>query len=168
MVRTYNNNNNLSEMTISNRLSADPFAKIKTYLYQDFDLNGSGNLVATHYYVDIDSILTDAQIISALATPIIPAETEALAVFSGSRSQLLAIPDWATWTETQALDWGETNIGTPLATGRATLPVTLTLTTARAAILQIITILDAMWTLQKSLGRMVIALRNKEWPNAQI
>lgn len=70
------------------------------------------------------------------------------------------IPGWATWSKETAYSWGMTNIGTPLANGRANLPATLTLTTTRAAILQIITILDAIWVMLWALGQMIIAMRN--------
>lgn len=80
-----------------------------------------------------------------------------------ARLNAAAIPNWATWTEAQAQTWGMANIGQPLIDGRANLPASLTLATARAAILQIITILDAMWAMQWAMARMIIALRDDRW-----
>ena len=75
------------------------------------------------------------------------------------------IPNWAMWNETAVYDWGMSNIGTPLAAGRTSLPATLTLTTTRLAILQILTILDAMWLMLWALARMIIAMRDQLWPD---
>jgi hypothetical protein len=82
-----------------------------------------------------------------------------------SKAQAAAIPGWATWDETQAQAWVDTNIGNPLAAGRATLPTTLTLVTVRVVILAILTILDQMLVMLWSMARLVIALRNKTFPN---
>ena len=40
-----------------------------------------------------------------------------------------AIPAWATWTQAEADAWATTNIATPLANARTSLPATLTLAT---------------------------------------
>lgn len=75
------------------------------------------------------------------------------------------IPGWATWTEDEALMWGETNIGTPLENARTSLPATLSLATARLAFITLLNILDQMWIMQKSMARMLVALRDKNWPD---
>ncbi len=79
---------------------------------------------------------------------------------ASARADANAIPNWANWTEAEAQSWGMTNIGQPLIDGRANLPASLTLATTRVVILQIITILDAMWAMQWAMARMIIALRN--------
>lgn len=88
-------------------------------------------------------------------------------VQDGAVTAVKNIPGWATWTKETAYTWGMTNIGTPLAEGRANLPATLTLATARIAIVQILNILDAMWTMQMAYGQMLIAMRNDRWPGLQ-
>jgi hypothetical protein len=156
MKRIFDNPGNLPILILKSRLG--DAAEIDPYDVQTLD----GRTV---HYVGIDSLLPDAQIESRLTTP---ATTDELAVISrsdNSRQNAKNIPNWATWDEATAQAWGETNIGTPLAQGRTNLPVTLTLATTRLAILQIITILDAMWTMQWALARMVIALRDKQWPD---
>jgi hypothetical protein len=75
------------------------------------------------------------------------------------------IPSWALWTQAEANTWGQTNIGTPLATARTSLPATLTLATARAAIITILNILDKMWVLQQANAQMTLALRDAQWPD---
>jgi hypothetical protein len=96
-----------------------------------------------------------------------PAEYAIVMRRRGARAAIANIPNWATWDEATALAWGMTNIGTPLADGRANMPVASAFTFAivRNIFLQIITILDAMWTLQKAQARMLIALRNELYPN---
>jgi len=82
---------------------------------------------------------------------------------ANARPAAKLIANWSTWTEAQANTWGMANIGQPLIDGRANLPATLTLATTRAAIVQIITILDAMWAMQWAMARMIIALRDDRW-----
>lgn len=67
-------------------------------------------------------------------------------------TQAASIPNWATWDETTALNWFDTNIA-------GSLPVA-NLAGANA-------VLEDMATLQRNLVRMVIALRNKSFPNLQ-
>ena len=76
-----------------------------------------------------------------------------------------AIPSWATWTQAEADAWATTNIATPLATARTSLPATLTLATARAAFVVLLNILDKMWQLQKANAQMTLALRDEIWPD---
>jgi hypothetical protein len=108
--------------------------------------------------------LTDAE--RLLLTDIIdPAGIPARARLAQSRITAKAIPNWATWTQAEANTWGQTNIGTPLATARTSLPVTLTLATARAAFVVILNILDQMWILQQANAQMTLALRDAQWPD---
>jgi hypothetical protein len=90
-------------------------------------------------------------------------------VADGAESAVNAIPGWAHWTAAEANTWGQTNIGQPLTQARIDLAAmsTLSLATFKVAMGKILDILDKMWTLQQALGQMVIALRNKEWPNLQ-
>jgi hypothetical protein len=71
-----------------------------------------------------------------------------------------SIPDWALYTQAEALTWGTDNIATPLANARTNLPATLTLATARAAFVVLLNILDKMWALQKANMQMTLALRD--------
>lgn len=76
-----------------------------------------------------------------------------------------AIPSWATWTQAEAEAWATTNIATPLANARTSLPATLTLATARAAFVVLLNILDKMWQLQKANAQMTLAIRDEIWPD---
>ena len=75
------------------------------------------------------------------------------------------IPSWSAWDKTTANAWVETNIRIPLTNGRANLPATLTLATALAAFVVLLNILDQMLILQWATVRMVLALRDKTWPD---
>jgi hypothetical protein len=76
-----------------------------------------------------------------------------------------AIPSWALWTQAEADAWATTNIATPLANARTSLPATLTLATARAAFVVLLNILDKMWILQKANAQMTLAMRDEIWPD---
>jgi hypothetical protein len=119
----------------------------------------------TKRMVRVDSVLSDEQIISALSLAATPSELSTLTRLSSSKTNAKNIPSWATWDEASALTWGNTNIGTPLTTGRSSLPVTLTLATTRTAIIMLLNILDKMWVMQWALARMVIAIRDRTWPD---
>lgn len=90
-------------------------------------------------------------------------------VADGAEGAVLSIPGWAHWTAANANAWGQTNIEQPLAQARADLGAlaTLNLTTFKVVVGRLLDILDAMWTLQKALGQMSIALRNHTWPQLQ-
>jgi hypothetical protein len=75
------------------------------------------------------------------------------------------IPLWALWTQAEADAWATTNIATPLASARTSLPATLTLATARAAFVVVLNILDKMWALQKANAQMTLAIRDEIWPD---
>jgi len=154
--RVFDNNLNLPEWVLFRRsASADPQIIIKSY--DAFDAAQQ----PLHHYVTVDSILTDSQIVTALSTPQTQAETTAYSQFIESRASILAIPSWSTWTEAEALTWEQTNIGARITTARSSLPATLTLATARTAIIGIITILDNVQILLVALIRMIVAIRNK-------
>jgi hypothetical protein len=156
-MRVFDNNLNLNKFVLMYRaMDADP--NIFVELYDTVPIPPAVNI---HHYVRVDSILTDTQITNALATPQTTAEANAYALYVGARAAAKAIPSWATWTETEALAWEQTNIGARITTARTGLPATLTLTTARTAILGLITIFDNIQLLLVALVRLVVALRNK-------
>lgn len=78
-----------------------------------------------------------------------------------------AIPQWAKWTEAQVLSWVEASIGTPLTSGRANLPTTLTLASVRVVIVALLDILDKMLVMMIALARMSIALRDHNFPDIE-
>lgn len=163
LVRLFDNAKLIPEAIINDRLQALDATSLAIIINMS-GLTPSGTLYSVHL-VSVDSPLTDAQIVAALSTAITDPETATLSRLSTSKANAKAILSWATWTEAQAQTWGATNIGTPLSTGRSALPVTLTLTTARTAIIMLLNILDQMWAMQWALTRMVIAIRDKTWPD---
>jgi hypothetical protein len=74
------------------------------------------------------------------------------AVQSGAKSQLQAIPNWASWTEAQVMTWFDTNVTNLLPAAN--------LTAAN-------TIMSNMATAQRAMARMLVALRNHEFPDLQ-
>ena len=109
---------------------------------------------------------------TTFSRPLTPAEWQtyltisdpAAAVGEASDTAAANIPNWATWTEAQVLAWFATNVDTPLA---ATIPATITLVQARSILASLQTIMQAMATADEAKARMIVALRNKTWPNLQ-
>jgi len=117
---------------------------------------------------------------SDLATPLQMAQGEAIVaehvpidpvqqVADGSIDAAIVIPGWAHWDTATANAWGQTNIEQPLTQARADLSAMalLNLTTFKVVIGRLLDILNAMWTLQRALGQMIIALRNNTWPQLE-
>jgi hypothetical protein len=107
--------------------------------------------------------MTQGEIIVAAHVPIDPWAV----VSNGAEAAAAAIPSWAHWSEDDAQTWWEDNIHTPLVDGRANLPTTLTLATTRLVFIALLDILDKMAAMLWAMARMMIALRNREWPNLQ-
>jgi len=84
-----------------------------------------------------------------------------------AEQDVTTVPNWATWTPAEAQTWGDANIGVPLNNARKNLSTisALNLTTFKATMTVILNILDSMWTMQQALARLLIALRDKNWPN---
>lgn len=160
--RIYANPNALDSLTITNRiLVLDPMGSAVSWsglLKMDFGPTLSN-------WVETDCNLIDADMKTLLSITITVSEAATLSRLTLAKSHAQAIPSWATWTEAQAQTWGATNIGTPLSTGRSALPATLTLATVRTAIIMLLNILDKMWAMQWALARMVIAIRDRMWPD---
>ena len=86
-----------------------------------------------------------------------------------AEAQVATVPGWAHWTEAEALAWFTENIADPLDTVPDVDGLTTTQYRANAQAI------DAQWqdviTAQaaaiRGLARMVLALRNKLWPNLE-
>lgn len=165
----YTNTHDLPELTIKTRMfPVDPHAI--AFLFQSPIRDENDTIIGYRNRVGIaSSILTSAQIINSLATPITVTELAALERANNARMNAKAIPDWASWSEAEVLAWGNTNIGTPLANARTSLNAmsSLTLATFKSAMTIILNILDKMWVLQKANSQLALALRDEIWPNLQ-
>jgi hypothetical protein len=78
-----------------------------------------------------------------------------------ARLQAKAISNWSTWTEQQALDWLQTNIGDPLNTPIP--PNPMTVQQIRAVLVSIVDTMKKQYDAEKAMARMIVALRNKTW-----
>jgi hypothetical protein len=116
-------------------------------------------------HILIVSDKTDDEILAIINAPLSTIETNAILKRRTASKTARAIPSWATWTQAEADAWATTNIATPLATARTSLPATLTLATARAAFIVVLNILDKMWVLQKANAQMTLAIRDEIWPD---
>ena len=73
------------------------------------------------------------------------------------------IPGWATWTLAEVQDWYDTNIGTPIDNA----PEVVTSQNAVAVLQGVVNILKQFNTLEGAEIMMLIAARNKLWPNLE-
>ena len=83
-----------------------------------------------------------------------------------AEAKAAAIPDWATWTETEALAWFQTNIADLLAAipDIDTLIDTQYQNNAKAIAAQYQKIITAQAQANRALIRMILALRDQIWP----
>lgn len=71
------------------------------------------------------------------------------------------IPEWASWSEDEALQWLLVNIGTPLETNIP--PHPMTTQQIRNAIVLIVNTMKKQYEAEKAMARMIIAIRNELW-----
>lgn len=83
----------------------------------------------------------------------------------GAEAAAAGIPNWATYNETIALTWIDTNITQPLATPIPANPMTVQ--QIRAVLVSIVAIMGQMVVWMVAITRMVVALRNKTMPKLQ-
>lgn len=88
-------------------------------------------------------------------------------VQSGALAQAKNIPGWATWDESQALDWHDTNVKTPIDDLQASIAGITSLATALPVLEEMRLAMDKMETENRAVVRMIIALRNKSFPNLE-
>ena len=82
---------------------------------------------------------------------------------TAAESTVASIPGWATWTLAEVQDWYDTNIGTPIDNA----PATVTSQNAVAVLQGVVNILKQFNTLEGAEIMMLIAARNKLWPNLE-
>ena len=82
---------------------------------------------------------------------------------AAAETTVASIPGWATWTLAEVQDWYDTNIGTPIDNA----PATVTSQNAVAVLQGVVNILKQFNTLEGAEIMMLIAARNKLWPNLE-
>jgi hypothetical protein len=123
-----------------------------------FSTGGYG--VIAHCVDNITSDQAEALMAIVLAhdeTILTPAQQAALdqaAVVEGAHTQALNIPNWATWDEAAVLTWINAH------TSATQVDAITNLATAK-------TVIADMCIQLRALSRMVVALRNKSWPDLQ-
>lgn len=129
-------------------LSFDPYGKIRCWdALQEPPESG-----VLKHFVEFETIATETQIDSILSTTATQSEIDSLGNVIGTETRVSNIPNWATWTEAEALAWWETNLSDTVVDAIGNLA-------------------DAKEVLKdqnqaiKSMARMLIALRDKNWPN---
>ena len=156
MIRKFENKLDLTNYVILYRaLDNDPSFEIVGRTTELIPSDGATS------FIIVESVLSSNAIAAGLSQPPTQEEISAYQAFVNARINAKAIPNWATWSENEALEWADTNIGTPLSTGRANLPAQLSLATTRMVFLALFDILDQFYIALVAIIRMVIALRNK-------
>jgi len=79
------------------------------------------------------------------------------------------IPGWASWTEAEAGAWYDEAVTAPLGEipDIANMSAAAFQNNAQAIIAQLQDVIEAQATVIRNLARMVIALRNKTWPQLE-
>lgn len=80
------------------------------------------------------------------------AQETVASVQANAKAQAAAIPNWASWTEEEVLTWFDTNITNALPAANL----------AGANV-----VLGRMATAQRAMARMIVALRNAQYPDLQ-
>jgi len=102
----------------------------------------------------------------AVALPLAEEDERVANVAISSMVAIENIPGWATWTEAEALAWATTNLVDQVTALAAVLPVA-NLTEANDALAEIYATLDKLVVAQQAQARMLIAIRNKLWPDLE-
>ena len=145
-LKTFTNINNLSKRLILLRLEElDPDITIEV-----FDMVLENNNI--HHHLGAYSSLDYETIAQAISTPATPDELSNLNNAATSVNRVANIPNWATWTEQDAIDWWTANL-------------------SDAQVDAITSLADAKELLKKqnaaiaAFARMLLAMRDKLWPN---
>jgi hypothetical protein len=142
-----------------NLIAANPTAADKTIWKFSFpDIEGIEQLVS-QAHVDAFMLAHDNSILTAAQV--------SEAVQAGAVGAAAAVEGWATWSAQEAGTWATTNLVLPLATIRTSAASAATLAAARTALVALIDLVSVLIDANMKMGRMVIALRNKEWPHLQ-
>jgi DUF1680 family protein len=122
-------------------------------------LEDSTNTVIETTQQERDDALVRSQ--AAEATQAIVAAVE-----SGASTQASNIPGWATWDEATALAWHDSNVGDVIDAVPADV-TGLTQLQLVSVIQALVTTVKALDTENRAMARMIIAQRNKLFPNLQ-
>jgi hypothetical protein len=142
-----------------------PRALLDELVDELLDVDGVADLVDLQSQVGVDFVTTPTSGELTTAQSVVTAHDGTdplLEVAGGSEGQASSIPGWAHWNEETAETWWSTYIDDPIASAP-----TVTAGNVVAVVQNIITVLGYMSTMLWALARMVIALRNKTWPNLQ-
>lgn len=129
-------------------------------LYAALGLQGTELRVetsSTHAYVTVPDAIQDSAVQAVVNAHDPEAESQAERVnrvHMASQTQAQNIPNWASWTETDVLAWFEANVDS-----------LLDLNPPSQA--QVLAAVRQMRTAQKAMARMIVALRNAQWPQLE-
>ena len=113
----------------------------------------SWNAVGEEVRVDYTDGATPGEISTGASLVAAHVPSNLLDVVQEGDENVASIPGWASWSESTADAWYQTNVRDPF-------DAATTFATMKAVVGTIITV-------QWALIRMIIALRNKTWPNLQ-
>jgi len=130
MFRMFDNSNKLSEQVILSRLKADPDTVI--VLSSNTTMEG-----IEAFYVSVDSLLSDQEIIAALSAPLLSAEIASLTRKANAFAQAKLVNELKTLTPDEAAAYIEVTV------------------TDLAGAVKVI----------KAIARLLIALRDELWPD---
>lgn len=154
------NSLNLPKILIASRiLRLDPFARFE---FSNMCVDLLNPVIVPYVWVE-SSTLTSQQIIDLMAQAVTPEEQTELDDFSVAASSFDTLPDWATWTPTQATTYIHTNIlnGWEQAQLDSWIDANVTsLAGARAAFKQIGASILTIRSLLENMAKAVLYLRD--------
>lgn len=86
---------------------------------------------------------------------------------AGAFTQADAVPTWAKWTEAHFLDWFQTNVQDAIDLHDTQIDSVTTIAQVRTALHTLLADHQQTATMLQNAVRLIIALRNKTWPNLQ-
>ncbi len=103
-MRQFDNPHNISKTIAVLRVrNLDVLAEVRVYIVTRLDQS-------TTSYIDVESNLSDAQLESLFNSAETQAEQDAIANYQNSASNFDALPNWATWTPSEAENYVNTEI----------------------------------------------------------
>lgn len=152
--RVFDNLQNLSELVIRERLLAlDPTSKC----YAFDAVNPATGLVLWHY-IGVDSSIPDDQVVSLLSASATVQESSDLGDYSTARSSFLNLPNWATWSDQDAVNYINSNILNGMT--QAQVDSYINSNTVNTVLHQVGTALINIRTILSAMAQAVIFIRN--------
>lgn len=165
--KQFDNPNSIPWRVIRARLlNADPQAIIDIHKIEIRDPI-TFLVTGTRDQINVDTVLTDTQILNGLSTPATQIELDAIIREDGARARAKAIAGYSAYTEAEALAFLKAFIGDSLAVAVPTLSsdTPTALNQLRNMVIGIKSIMTNQYIVEQNIVRMFLAMRDEKWSN---